>query len=158
MRKVIAEQFIRFIWKPRAGDQVLVKKIKTQIDFIHEGNVYVAAFPAQAFRSSELRYRPTPQDYLEALNELSSLFKYRELKSLNHPNGFQVVGINIQNRSVICLKGRPRKILLGVLELRGLDARINEAVNQLVFSRCGSLPTGGLHFAECAIVRSPLYQ
>ena len=148
MRKLVAEQFIRFIWQPRVGDRVVARKVKTTVDSISAGEVYVKAFPGQAFKSTELKYRPLPQDYVEVLNDLSKLFKYKELRHKDSQYGHQMVGISVQDRSVICLQGRPRKILMAILELRILDIKINEAINQLISNRHKNPPTERLRFVS----------
>jgi len=150
MRKQGAEQFIRFIWVPKAGDRVVARGIRTTVESYELGEVVVAAFPGETFTSLQLQYRPLPVDYMGVLDDLYGLFKYREWTGGDykwgneHHWGQQVVGIRLNGRVTVCLRGRPRKILTGILELRIVDSAINEAINKLVFSRRGNLPAGGL--------------
>ena len=148
LQKNAPEQLLRFLWVPKAGDRVFLLGKKTRVDFVLDGLVFVSAFPGKGFKSMELKFRPTPQDYDAVLTELSHLFTYRELHT-GVATGHQMVGIGVPSPwsthlpHTLILQGRPRKILAGILELRAGYLKLNQAINQLVASR---QPSGGIHF------------
>jgi hypothetical protein len=141
----IAEQFVRILWKPAPGDYVVFQNIRTQIQSVDLTDIYLAGVEGK-FHSQQLSYRPKPADYEKILDELDrlNLFQYKERKYIGSCHW--VVGIGIHNKQVIYLSGRSKKILARILELRVAHHHVNEAINQLVFSRYGKLPIGGVSF------------
>ncbi len=135
-RSVVAENYVRLMWTPKAGDRILflgtnrdggAAMLKTVIDEVSEHGVLVNAIPGRTIEPNQFSYRVDPSEYEAVLKKLASLFQYCEPTT---PGKF-VVGLKLNGR-VVYLKGRPRKILTQILELRPADMTLNQAINDLV--------------------------
>ena len=128
---------IRILWSPKEGDKVLLplkneRPLKTLVTRVKENECSLKD-SKDSFISSKLCYRPKPLDYEEALSGLSKIFIYRQEVSKSH----HLICVKV-NHGRVFLRGRARKILKSLLDLRLVDSEINNAVNQLVESRIGT--------------------
>ena len=128
MKKLPAVRFAQLCWKPKIGDPVFLrgKSIKTTVSEVLPDGYIRLKNSNMDHKLGQLEYRPNPKDYANILLALKKAFAYLEMKS---PSGHLVGAVPVNGRNVI-LTGKARKILIGLLELRGIDYRINDQVNE----------------------------
>jgi hypothetical protein len=136
-----AENYIRMLWSPKPGDRVQLLGVRTFIDDITEHGCSLQDIPATFFLPSQLRYRVDPREYEKVLDQLQHLFNFREKQS----DGKWIASIRINKKSSMIFKGRARKILMHLLELRIADIEINQAINDLV-NQASRGPQGAIRF------------
>lgn len=128
----IAHKFAQIIWRPAVGDSVYWKpnpQGKWQRGKITKiiGAEFKVNDSSGAYMSGEVRYRPTPAAYEAMLGAFRSAFVYLDKTSSSHYIG--AVSVNGFN---VILRGRARKILISLLDLRGMDYRVNNRVNEVI--------------------------
>lgn len=133
-RSLSAKKLIQLLWKPEIGDRVYFRSEnqknweKGSITNILESGEFCINYSGKKYTTGEVRYRAIPEDYETVVKGLKDSFLYLETTSSSgHLIGSLPVGKN-----KIILKGRPRKILIGILELRGMCYSVNNAVNRLL--------------------------
>lgn len=129
----LARDFLRLIWTPKTGDQVLIEtasgRFKTHVTHTEPGSAWTEKFPDREFHSTELQYRPTLARYREILEGFASL----------NPSGEWVFR---SGKLLLVERARPPRLLAKILAYRFIDSALNTRVNQLVFSSRGHLPLG----------------
>jgi len=129
------KKLAQLTWSPKVGDSIyftkttfLSKPKRGKITHVLETGEVRIDNSIKTYMTTEVSYRPVPADYDKILNLLSSGFAYISETSTS---GHKVAALPVNGRNVI-LRGRARKILISLLDLRNVDYRINALVNGVV--------------------------
>jgi hypothetical protein len=126
----LAHALVRFLWEPREGDSVSLRnspdRRKYKIKSIGPAEIYLDN-DAGPYLPRQLLYRVTPDATRSVWERLRTLCTY----STEVSPGKWIAGIKV-NRSTMVLQGKTVRIVAQLLELRGIDIRINDGVNRIV--------------------------
>ena len=133
-----ARNFVQLLWRPRAGDRILLKRdrrhLRGRVEVENQGVYLTSIFPGEFLTSRQMFFVPRQSDYIELLWRFVQDHKIllEDLKD----GRFQMVRrykkIGATRETSVFFVGSPMQIVSNILNMRLQDIEMNEYINWLV--------------------------